>query len=113
MVDETLRHHGRLATDYDNNWTYNQAYIEEFTRTLRTSIDLYRFDGIADLGCGTGRYAAEIHRQLKPEHPILGITPLVEMLAEIPICDSLGPVLASAEKSPQEWFFSPLLSRWM
>ncbi len=98
MGDETLRHYGRLATDYDNNWTYSQTYIEEFARKLKKSIDLHTYDRIADIGCGTGLYTAEIHRQVKPEHPILCIDPSSEMLAEIPASDGLKLLRASAEE---------------
>lgn len=98
MGDETLRHYGRLATDYDNNWTYSQTYIEEFARKLCTSIDLCPSDRIADVGCGTALYTSEIHRQLDPEHPILCIDPSAEMLAEISASDGLTPLRASAEE---------------
>ena len=98
MGDETLRHYGRLATDYDNNWTYSQTYIEEFARKISTSIDLHTSDRIADIGCGTGLYTAQIHRQLNPEHPILCIDPSAEMLEEVPVSNGLKPLRATAEQ---------------
>ncbi|MGH7927032.1 MAG: class I SAM-dependent methyltransferase [Candidatus Binatia bacterium] len=81
-----------------DNWAYSQTYIEEFARKLTSSIDLHTSDRIADIGCGTGLYAAQIHRQLKPEHPILCIDPSAEMLAEIPLSNGLKPLRASAEE---------------
>lgn len=90
-------HYAELADRYDANWAYSPSYLRWMTGELVGALRLGPENRIADVGCGTGLYAARVTEQVCPSHPLLCVEPSAAMLRQLPARTDLTPVLASAE----------------
>ncbi|SQD95032.1 Methyltransferase type 11 [Parafrankia sp. Ea1.12] len=95
---ETSAHYERLAGSYDQNWTYNDAFLDWMAGEITGVLALTSDDRIADVGCGTGLYTGRILNRVRPAGPILCIDPSEGMLSQLPPDPLLLPVHASAEQ---------------
>ncbi|MEW1722333.1 methyltransferase domain-containing protein [Streptomyces sp. NPDC093109] len=98
-------HYAEIAAAYDGHWVYGAEYVPWMSARIAEALDLSATDRIADIGGGTGLFAREVARIVRPERPILCVDPSEAMLRQIPapdrsgspLSESLTPVLASAE----------------
>ncbi|MEU7967362.1 methyltransferase [Streptomyces sp. NPDC049097] len=92
-------HYEELAAEYDEHWVYGPDYVPWMSGRIAQALELDPMDRIADVGCGTGLFAREVAKQLKPRHPILCVDPSEAMLRQLgaPPSTFLTPVVASAE----------------
>lgn len=95
---ETSAHYERLAGSYDQNWTYNDAFLDWMAGEMADALALTSRDRIADVGCGTGLYTRRILDRVRPTAPILCVDPSEAMLSQLPADPSLRPIHASAEQ---------------
>ncbi|MFC7882925.1 class I SAM-dependent methyltransferase [Streptomyces sp. NPDC057376] len=93
-------HYDGLAAEYDEHWVYGPGYVPWMSGQIAKALQLGPADRIADIGSGTGLFAKEVARQLRPSHPILCVDPSQAMLGGlgIPPPPGLTPVVASAEE---------------
>ncbi|WP_149549655.1 class I SAM-dependent methyltransferase [Streptomyces marokkonensis] len=92
-------HYEELAAEYDEHWVYGPDYIPWMSGRIAETLRLTPTDRIADVGAGTGLFAREVARQLRPHRPILCIDPSEAMLRGLgtPPPAGLTSVVASAE----------------
>ncbi|WP_229865305.1 class I SAM-dependent methyltransferase [Streptomyces naganishii] len=92
-------HYDGLAADYDEHWVYGPEYIPWMSARIAEALELRPTDRIADIGSGTGLFAREVARQLRPRRPVLCVDPSEAMLRGLgtPPPPTLTPVVASAE----------------
>ncbi|MFF2959798.1 class I SAM-dependent methyltransferase [Streptomyces sp. NPDC057963] len=92
-------HYEELAAEYDEHWVYGPDYIPWMSARIAESLRLSANDRIADIGCGTGLFAREVAKSVRPSRPVLCADPSEAMLRRIgrPPPPGLAPVLASAE----------------
>ncbi|MFB7654514.1 MULTISPECIES: class I SAM-dependent methyltransferase [unclassified Streptomyces] len=92
-------HYDGLAAEYDEHWVYGPEYVPWMSGRIAEALRLGPADRIADIGSGTGLFARELARQLRPSHPILCVDPSEAMLRGLgtPPAPELMPVVASAE----------------
>jgi ubiquinone/menaquinone biosynthesis C-methylase UbiE len=90
------QHYDGLAAEYDEHWVYSPEYVPWMTARIADALQLRPSDRIADIGCGTGLFAKELARQLRPSHPILCVDPSEAMLEglSVPPSPMLKPVVA-------------------
>ncbi|WP_307852076.1 methyltransferase domain-containing protein [Streptomyces sp. b94] len=93
-------HYDGLAAEYDEHWIYEPGYVPWMSGQIAGALRLGPADRIADIGSGTGLFAKEVARQLRPSHPILCVDPSEAMLSGLgaPPPPGLSPVVASAEE---------------
>lgn len=84
MQEVIDKHYQRLATDYDEFLYYSPQFVRALTEKMIDKLRLSESDVLADIGCGTGMYSLDILRQMSLRHPVLGVDPYPEMLAQIP-----------------------------
>lgn len=84
MENVVARHYQRLASDYDEFLFYSPDFVRTLTTKMIDKLELRESDVLVDLGCGTGIYARDILDQVPLEHPVVGVDPFGEMLAQIP-----------------------------
>ncbi|WP_308405091.1 methyltransferase [Streptomyces sp. B93] len=95
---DTGAHYEALAGEYDELWVYRPEYVPWMSARIAEALRLGVGDRVADIGTGTGLFAQEIARQVRPRQPILCVDPSQAMLSQIaPSPDTLTPLLASAE----------------
>ncbi|HEY2196014.1 MAG TPA: class I SAM-dependent methyltransferase [Actinomycetospora sp.] len=97
MSEQTAQHYARLASTYDELWTYDPDHIRQFSRAMIDALRLIPSDAIADIGCGTGLYTRALCEDLRPARPVLCVDPTPAMLDQLPASPGLRPLLASAE----------------
>lgn len=97
MTEQIAEHYERVASTYDEHWTYNPDYVRRFARAMADALRLISSDAIADVGCGTGLYTRQLCEDLAPERPILCVDPVPAMLEQLPPWKGLEPLHASAE----------------
>lgn len=92
-------HYEELAAEYDEHWVYGPDYIPWMSARIAESLRATAADRIADIGCGTGLFAREVARIVRPHHPILCVDPSEAMLRQIghPSPSGLMPICAAAE----------------
>ncbi|MDT0468895.1 class I SAM-dependent methyltransferase [Streptomyces gibsoniae] len=92
-------HYEELAAEYDEHWVYGPDYVPWMSGQIAQALQLDSMDRIADVGSGTGLFAREVARQLRPRHPIVCVDPSEAMLRQLgtPPPAVLAPVVASAE----------------
>ncbi|GAA0618169.1 hypothetical protein GCM10010394_55640 [Streptomyces crystallinus] len=91
-------HYGRLARDFDRYWAYSPAFVAWMAGRITHALSLSPGDRIADIGAGTGLYAREVARAVRPAHPVVCADPSPAMLARLNSPSPyLAPLLASAE----------------
>ncbi|MFJ3143620.1 class I SAM-dependent methyltransferase [Streptomyces halstedii] len=92
-------HYEELAAEYDEHWVYGPDYVPWMSARITEALRLTATDRTADIGCGTGLFAREIARTLRPGHPVLCVDPSEGMLRQIgvPPPPGLTPIVASAE----------------
>lgn len=92
-------HYDGLAAEYDEHWVYGPEYVPWMTGQISEALSLVPADRIADIGSGTGLFAREVARRLRPSRPMLCVDPSAAMLRELgtPPPPDLTPVVASAE----------------
>jgi ubiquinone/menaquinone biosynthesis C-methylase UbiE len=94
----TSAHYERLAGSYDENWAYSKAFLGWMGQEIVSALGLDPADRIADVGCGTGLYAHQFLRLVRPTTPILCVDPSEGMLKQLPDTPGLVPLQASAEQ---------------
>ncbi|MFB7246650.1 class I SAM-dependent methyltransferase [Streptomyces populi] len=92
-------HYEGLAAEYDEHWVYDSNYVPWMAGRIAEALQLDPADRVADIGSGTGLFAREVARRLKPLHPILCVDPSEAMLRRLgsPPPPDLTPIVASAE----------------
>lgn len=91
-------HYEGLAADYDKHWDYRPGYVEWMSGRIAASLAAQATDRMADIGCGTGLFAQEIARAVRPTHPILCVDPSSAMLRAMASSPgAVQPLHASAE----------------
>lgn len=92
-------HYAGLAAEYDEHWVYDSDYVPWMASQIAEALQLSPNDRIADIGSGTGLFAREVVRQIRPHHPLLCVDPSEAMLSRLgtPPSPGLTPVVASAE----------------
>ncbi|WP_318212991.1 class I SAM-dependent methyltransferase [Streptomyces sp. SCL15-6] len=92
-------HYDGLAAEYDEHWVYGPEYVPWMSGRIADTLRLNPADRIADIGSGTGLFAREVARQLRPSRPIVCVDPSEAMLRGLgtPPPPDLAPVVASAE----------------
>ncbi|WP_166029411.1 class I SAM-dependent methyltransferase [Streptomyces chilikensis] len=92
-------HYDELAAEYDEHWVYGPEYVPWMSARIAEALELGPEDRIADIGCGTGLFAKEVARQVKPRQPVLCVDPSEAMLRGLgtPPPPELIPLAASAE----------------
>ncbi|WP_405675217.1 class I SAM-dependent methyltransferase [Streptomyces sp. NBC_01511] len=92
-------HYEDLAAEYDEHWVYGPDYVPWMSARIAAALRLSSTDRIADVGCGTGLFAREVARSVRPRHHVLCVDPSEAMLRQIgaPPPDGLTQVLGSAE----------------
>lgn len=92
-------HYEGLAAEYDRHWASGPHHITWMSTHIAEALHLSATDRIADIGCGTGLFAREVTRIVRPEHAILCVDPSAAMLGQIgtPPPHDLLPIVASAE----------------
>jgi ubiquinone/menaquinone biosynthesis C-methylase UbiE len=76
------RHYAALAASYNRWWGQDEQYVTWRATQLITALHLTDATTLADVGCGTGLYAARI-AGLSPSTTIYCIDPSQEMLDEV------------------------------
>ncbi|MFF3299970.1 class I SAM-dependent methyltransferase [Streptomyces sp. NPDC002908] len=96
---EVQGHYEGLAAEYDDHWVYGPSYVPWMAARIAEALRLTATDRIADIGCGTGLFAREVAKAVRPTHPVLCADPSEAMLRQIgtPLPPGLMPVVASAE----------------
>ncbi len=89
-------HYRKLAQNYDDLWTYSPDFIKFIAQNIIEQLNLQFTDKLADLGCGTGLFAKEIHNQIKLKYPIVCVDSSPEMLEQIPLNNTYKPLLMDA-----------------
>jgi predicted TPR repeat methyltransferase len=92
--DPVATHYARVANQFDDLWTYSDAYVTWMTAAIVNQARLGVGDRLIDLGCGTGLYARRLADHVES---VVCVDPSARMLARIPSDPRLTPVLASAE----------------
>jgi len=92
--DVTQDHYDRLAATYDENWAYDQDFVEWMTGCILQRLRITAGDVVADIGCGTGLFARGLAQHAGA---VVCVEPSAAMLAQVPADDRLIPVRASAE----------------
>ncbi|MEU1074388.1 MULTISPECIES: methyltransferase [unclassified Streptomyces] len=92
-------HYEELAAEYDELWVYGPDYVPWMSRQIAEALELRPVDRIGDIGSGTGLFAREVAKQVKPSRPILCVDPSEAMLRRLgsPPPLDLKPIVASAE----------------
>ncbi|MEU9060610.1 class I SAM-dependent methyltransferase [Streptomyces sp. NPDC048430] len=92
-------HYEVLAAEYDDHWVYGPSYIPWMAARIAEALRLTATDRIADIGCGTGLFAREVAKTVRPARPVLCVDPSAAMLRRIgvPPPPDLAPVVAAAE----------------
>lgn len=105
-------HYEELAAEYDEHWVYGPDYIPWMSARIAETLRLTANDRIADIGCGTGLFAREVAKSVRPSHPVLCVDPSEAMLRQIgtPHPPGLTPVLASAEDIAEGMSTCPVVS---
>lgn len=96
MQDVLDKHYRRLADNYDQFLYYSSEFVRALTTRMIEKLQLQPTDVLADVGCGTGMYSADILKQVPLENPIIGVDPYREMLAQIPPQSQIVPVAEDA-----------------
>ncbi|MEU1447220.1 class I SAM-dependent methyltransferase [Streptomyces mirabilis] len=111
-------HYEELAAEYDEHWVYGPDYVPWMSGRIAQALQLGRMDRIADVGSGTGLFAREVAKQLRPRHPILCVDPSEAMLRQLGTQPPavLTPIVASAEdiaegRTPLP--YEPLDAMWL
>lgn len=111
-------HYEELAAEYDEHWVYGPDYVPWMSGRIAQALQLGRMDRIADVGSGTGLFAREVAKQLRPRHPILCVDPSEAMLRQLgtqPLA-VLTPIVASAEDIAEgrtRLPYEPLDAMWL
>ena len=90
------KHYGNIALNYDELWTYSPDFIKFIAQNIIKKLNLQFTDKLADLGCGTGLFAKEIHNQIKLKYPIVCADSSPEMLEQVPSNNIYKPLLIDA-----------------
>jgi SAM-dependent methyltransferase len=92
-------HYEELAAEYDEHWVYGPDYVPWMSGQITQALQLNPMDRIADIGSGTGLFAREVAKQLRPRHPVLCVDPSEAMLRQLGTQPpaALTPIVASAE----------------
>jgi ubiquinone/menaquinone biosynthesis C-methylase UbiE len=91
---------GAAARDHDY-WSANPDYVRLCTRAMVDALRLIPADAVADVGCGAGVFARQLHEEVRPERPILCVDPVPEMLERVPTGVGLRTLRAGAEDLAQ------------
>lgn len=83
-ADTVQEHYQRLAERYDDYLHYSDDFIRSLTSKMIEKLQLREPDRFVDLGCGTGMYSLDILKQVPLAHPVIGVDPFPQMLAQIP-----------------------------
>ena len=103
MKQEVIqKHYSRLADDYDEYLYYSPEFVRTLTSKMVAHLDLQRGDRLADIGCGTGMYSADILKQVTLNQPVLGVDPFAQMLAQIPQGTTIEPICQGALEFSRE-----------
>ncbi|EST34688.1 hypothetical protein N566_18260 [Streptomycetaceae bacterium MP113-05] len=88
-----------LADEYDEHWVYGSDYVPWMSARIAEALSLSSSDRIVDIGCGTGLFAREVERLVRPARPIVCADPSEPMLRQLGTDPGsrLVPLLASAE----------------
>ncbi|AVH59034.1 MULTISPECIES: class I SAM-dependent methyltransferase [Streptomyces] len=92
-------HYEELAAEYDEHWIYGPDHVPWMSGRIAAALRLDPTDRIADIGSGTGLFAKEVAKHLRPRHPVLCVDPSEAMLRQLgtPPPADLTPIVASAE----------------
>ena len=77
-------HYRRLAQQYETFLYYSPDFVRQLTAKMIAMLRLRETDTLVDLGCGTGMYSLDILKQVRLQHPIVGVDPFAEMLSQMP-----------------------------
>lgn len=103
MKEEVLnKHYSRLAESYDQYLYYSPEFVRTLTHKMVESLDLKPDDRLADIGCGTGMYSADILEQISLKQPVMGVDPFAQMLEQIPAGKSIEPICLDALEFSRE-----------
>ncbi|MEU2720713.1 class I SAM-dependent methyltransferase [Streptomyces smyrnaeus] len=91
-------HYENLASAYDDNWAYSPAFVGWMSEQIASALELSADDRMADIGCGTGLFAAGIAEALRPHRPLVCVDPSEAMLDQLPSSSALSPLRATAEE---------------
>lgn len=95
MGGDVRGHYDRLASTYDENWAYSPDFLAWMTGCLAEFLQLHgQGKRVADIGCGTGLYAARLAGQARS---VTCADPSEKMLEQVPGDPRLRTVVASAE----------------
>ena len=98
-LPDSSGHYARLASNYDLLWEHTQEFRQWMATQILDIAALPPNPVIADIGGGTGIYAAELLQLLDNQASVLVLDPSAEMLAQVPILPHTRTVHASAEES--------------
>lgn len=84
MQDVVQKHYQRLADNYDGFLYYSDDFVRTLTSKMIKMLQLQEEDILADIGCGTGMYSLDMMKQVRLRHPVIGVDPFPQMLAQIP-----------------------------
>jgi SAM-dependent methyltransferase len=87
-------HYARLATSYNQNWTYDPSFIEWMIGRIVEHASIQAGDVVADIGCGTGLYSRKL---AAVAGQVICVDPSQAMLDQVPHHTSLIRVLASSQ----------------
>ncbi|MEK8144904.1 methyltransferase domain-containing protein [Streptomyces sp. M10(2022)] len=76
-------HYEQLAVEYDEHWVYGPDYIPWMAARIAEALRLTAGDRMADIGCGTGLFAREVAKRIRPSQPVLCADPSEAMLRQI------------------------------
>ena len=75
-MSSTQAHYERLASSYDELWTYSRQFVASMADAIIATLELKATDRFVDLGCGSGIYAKAIADRVPFEAPLLGVDPV-------------------------------------
>ncbi|WP_313896094.1 methyltransferase [Streptomyces sp. YIM 98790] len=93
------KHYEVLAESYDELWVYSEDYVPWMSGQIASALGLTAGDRIADIGCGTGLFAREVAKAVRPDPDILCIDPSAAMLEHV---DTSVPGLRTLRASAEE-----------
>jgi ubiquinone/menaquinone biosynthesis C-methylase UbiE len=94
-----IGHYARLASSYDSLWHHTPQFRSWMVQQILDVAAPPSSPVIADVGGGTGLFAAELLRQLDDEASVYVIDPSEDMLSQAPVHPKLRTICVAAENS--------------